>query len=96
MHLSFLKEKANILFHEDLNNSFVKKILFKASLTNNSDILNKLRKELYKKYKSRYHYFKRLGIRQFHFHLPHAISFLRFHKVSKYGDNLWNIRETII
>lgn len=35
-------------------------------------------------------------IRQFQFHLPPAVSFLRLHKLNKYGDDLFEIRKTIV
>ncbi len=36
------------------------------------------------------------GVRQFQFHEPPAISFLRVHKLNKFGDDLSAIRQTII
>ncbi|MDA3861968.1 MAG: PAS domain-containing protein, partial [Melioribacteraceae bacterium] len=36
------------------------------------------------------------GIKQFQFHLAPATSFLRLHKVSKYGDDLSSFRKTVI
>gem|GEM_PF-2316063 len=39
---------------------------------------------------------KRYDMRQFQFHLPPAISFLRVHELEKYGDDLFNIRKTIV
>ena len=35
-------------------------------------------------------------IEQFQFHLPGAISFLRLHKLEKYGDNLSGFRKTVV
>lgn len=35
------------------------------------------------------------GIRQFHFHLPNGDSLLRFHHVERFGDNLFEARESI-
>jgi diguanylate cyclase (GGDEF)-like protein len=34
-------------------------------------------------------------VRQLHFHLPNAVSFLRFHRPSKYGDSLVGVRKDI-
>ena len=36
------------------------------------------------------------GIKQFQFHKPPAISFLRLHKPQKYGDDLSSFRQTVI
>lgn len=39
---------------------------------------------------------KNFGIKQFQFHLAPATSFLRLHKVGKYGDDLSSFRKTVI
>ena len=36
------------------------------------------------------------GVKQFHFHTPPAISFLRVHKPEKYGDDLASFRKTVV
>ena len=38
----------------------------------------------------------KFGIKQFQFHIPPAISFLRVHKPSKYGDDLSSFRKTVV
>jgi diguanylate cyclase (GGDEF)-like protein len=43
-----------------------------------------------------YENLKLSDIRQFHFHLPGAISFARFHKPEKYGDSLADVRYSIV
>ena len=53
------------------------------------------KKELFKLLEPTYILLQKKGIRQFHFHLPGSISFLRFHKVRKYGDSLKGIRYSI-
>jgi diguanylate cyclase (GGDEF)-like protein/PAS domain S-box-containing protein len=35
------------------------------------------------------------GVRQFHFHRPDGDSFLRFHHPSRFGDNLFEMRESV-
>ena len=35
------------------------------------------------------------GVRQFHFHLPGAVSFLRFHRPGRFGDSLWDVRTSL-
>ena len=39
---------------------------------------------------------KNHGVRQFQFHLPPATSFLRVHKLEKFGDDLSSFRHTVI
>ncbi len=39
---------------------------------------------------------KKSGIAQFQFHIPPAISFLRLHKINKYGDDLSKFRKTVV
>ncbi|PID63213.1 MAG: hypothetical protein CR986_00235 [Ignavibacteriae bacterium] len=39
---------------------------------------------------------KKYGVAQFQFHKPPATSFLRLHKLSKFGDDLSSFRETVI
>ena len=39
---------------------------------------------------------KQYSVRQFQFHLPPAISFLRAHKAKKFGDDLSSFRKTIL
>lgn len=54
-----------------------------------------LRQQLLSKYAEFYEEMKTIGFRQFHFHLPGAVSFLRFHNPELYGDDLSGIRETV-
>ncbi len=54
-----------------------------------------LRKELFKLLDPSYKYMKQFGLRQLHFHLPGPVSFLRFHRPSKYGDSLAGVREDL-
>jgi len=42
-----------------------------------------------------YHYLTEQGVRQFHFHLPNNDSFLRFHYLNHFGDNLARARYSI-
>ncbi len=41
-------------------------------------------------------YLRKEGVAQFQFHLPPAISFLRLHKLRKYGDDLSKFRKTVL
>lgn len=53
------------------------------------------RDELHKTLDSAYQNLKTNNIRQLHFHLPHSVSFLRFHRPNKFGDSLQGVRPTI-
>lgn len=39
---------------------------------------------------------KNYGVAQFQYHLPLATSFLRLHQIEKYGDDLTQIRQTVV
>ncbi len=43
-----------------------------------------------------YNKLKENGVQQFHFHLPPATSFVRFHDYEKYGDDMSNQRFTVV
>ncbi len=70
-----------------LNNKDVKKLFAEG---NREELLKELL-PLYKNYlKPKY------DIKQFQFHKPPAISFLRLHKPSKFGDDLSSFRQTVV
>ena len=54
-----------------------------------------LRGELFRHLYKDYELMQELHVRQFHFHTQDGRSLLRFHKPTKSGDDLMNIRETI-
>ncbi|MCD4758244.1 MAG: PAS domain S-box protein [Arcobacteraceae bacterium] len=80
------KRVVEVLFDDVLNDLEVQSILNDASDGHN---LSFNREKLYKMFHLKYNYLKEKGILQFHFHLANGDSFLRFHKVDKYGDNLF-------
>jgi len=86
---------AKIFFDKGINTPQVREIMYGASHTKDTKELARLRKRLYELLQDNYRYFQAYGVRQLHFHLPKAISFLRFHKPEKYGDSLWNVRKSI-
>ncbi|MCV6606744.1 MAG: ATP-binding protein [Campylobacterales bacterium] len=69
------------------------------SLINKEKILtlmkNQDREGLHKELKQSYENLTKLGLKQLHFHLPNGDSFLRFHKPKKFGDNLFQARESV-
>lgn len=56
---------------------------------------NRLRDSLLGLLSASYEELKELNYRQLHFHFKNNVSFLRFHRPAKFGDNLTNIRSTI-
>jgi diguanylate cyclase (GGDEF)-like protein len=96
MVLLQLNHIATIFYDEKINTPAVQEIMYEASHTQDAQKLANLREKLYKMLQPAYAYFKQNGVRQLHFHLPKAISFLRFHKPDKFGDSLWDIRESIV
>ncbi|MDG4813442.1 diguanylate cyclase [Hydrogenovibrio sp. 3SP14C1] len=61
----------------------------------NSQVKDEVRAELYRKLHPIYQLLQLEHIRQLHFHLPGGISFLRFHRPAKYGDNISSVRYSI-
>ena len=54
-----------------------------------------LRQQLYDKLDNKYLRMKKYKFRQLHFHLPNTESFLRVHTPDKYGDLLYDVRESV-
>jgi len=82
------------IFENIINTKDVIKIFQKAHTA--TDLEKQIiRNDLYNLLKYKYETFTKFGIQQLHFHLPNNDSFLRFHKPSKYGDNLTSTRESV-
>ena len=81
------------LIYENIINTPEVIAIFKNA--NNKVKKDKTRKKLYALLSQKYKILTKYGIQQLHFHLPNNESFLRFHKPSKYGDNLTNIRASV-
>ncbi|BFU78758.1 hypothetical protein ALC152_19730 [Arcobacter sp. 15-2] len=90
------KTSNSFIFKSIIDNKDVL-LLQKKALDSKSAIeQDKYRKLLYKKLEHFYSHLKEYGIKQLHFHLPDNKSFLRFHKPNKYGDDLSDIRNSIV
>ncbi|MCH4888427.1 diguanylate cyclase [Acidaminobacter sp. JC074] len=57
---------------------------------------DQLRNQLFQIHKPKFDVYKELGIRQYQIHLRDAESFLRVHNPSVYGDDLTEIRRTVV
>ena len=72
----------------------VKNILYRA--LSHPKEFKKLHSKLYTLLKDDYIYMQSFGLRQLHFHLPGPISFVRFHRPDKFGDDLSKVREDLV
>jgi diguanylate cyclase (GGDEF)-like protein/PAS domain S-box-containing protein len=57
--------------------------------------IDQARLDLFRHLSPAYERMVQRGVFQFHFHLPNGDSFLRFHFPTRFGDNLFSIRESI-
>ncbi len=92
--ISFYSTTSTIVIDEILNNENIKSILIDIN-TNNETKQKELRNKLLTILKPTYDRLTNHGFRQLHFHDKVGNSFLRFHSVENYGDNLFPFRATI-
>ncbi|MCL7744103.1 diguanylate cyclase [Guyparkeria hydrothermalis] len=88
-------ELADQVFEDKINQPEVLRLMAAASRTEDPERLADLRAELLDRLGPLYERMRDKGFRQLHFHLPGAISFLRFHRPEKFGDDLWKVRTGI-
>lgn len=87
---------AQTIFTAVVNQPKVTDLMAKATATDDKNAHAELRQALYSTLKPLYDNLSRQNVRQLHFHLPGAISFLRFHRPNKFGDDLSAIRPSIV
>ncbi|WP_304545023.1 sensor domain-containing diguanylate cyclase [Sulfurimonas microaerophilic] len=92
----YLSEMAEVLYDTMVYDPKISEIMHQATITTDLQKEALLRAELYQLLQKKYEYMKKLGVRQLHFHAPGAVSFLRFHRVEKFGDSLAGIRESLM
>jgi len=92
---NYLGDLSKVFYDTAINTPDVEYLMYQATHSKSPEELKKLRDKLYKNYKSTYDYMKESGVRQLHFHLPNAVSFLRFHRPDKFGDSLLGIRPSL-
>ncbi len=85
---------ANMSFEHDVNQPYILELLDKGSKIPNNQV-NPYREKLLHDLMPTFNVLKHNSVRQFQFHLPQSISFLRFHKPEKYGDSLQGTRKTV-
>jgi diguanylate cyclase (GGDEF)-like protein len=88
------KKITRLLYDEVINRPTVIDI-FKDAREDDPEVQEMVRERLFEKLSPTYERLKALNLKQLHFHLPDNTSFLRFHKPSKFGDNLTGIRYSI-
>lgn len=84
----------NMVFKQIINSKSVGFLMAEAAKASNHE-KRKLRQKLFKKFKRLFKGMKKVNLRQMHFHLPGAISFLRMHKPEYFGDSLAELRPSI-
>lgn len=89
-----LHKNAQLIYDIEINKSDIKSLL-EQTINASEEKKNEIRTQLYNKLQNSYKTLKNYQIKQLHFHLPNNDSFLRFHRPSKFGDNLSDIRPTV-
>ncbi len=84
---------SEIVYRNDINRSEIKSTVYKALY--NEEKRGFYRAELIGRVEELYNELDEYNIRQLHFHFRDGSSFLRMHRPYKYGDNLFEVRETI-
>ncbi|MDA3832938.1 MAG: diguanylate cyclase, partial [Spirochaetales bacterium] len=89
-----LEHIADAIFQNGLNKEEILSIIAKAPDAS-AEEQQELRDLLHRKLAPAYEHMKAQGVVQLHFHLPDSISFLRFHRLHKFGDSLNGVRHSI-
>jgi len=92
---SHLTEISRIFYDIEIDKPEVLEIMAEAAATEDKKEQARLRAKLLAKLSNTYDYMHKYRVRQLHFQLPNAISFLRFHRPKKFGDPLLDVRETL-
>ncbi len=85
---------AQTIFNELINRPEIINI-FSQAATADSETKKRIRHQLYGQLEDNYRRLKQRGLKQLDFHLPNGESFLRFHRPSRYGDNLFPMRHSL-
>ncbi|HPJ34844.1 MAG TPA: diguanylate cyclase [Spirochaetota bacterium] len=93
--MSTYSEMADFIFQFYIDTDAVKKTFAMGVKTKNKYLQNRYRKELLKTLTPLYKKITLYNFRQLHFHSKNNISFLRFHRPEKYGDDLTGFRDSV-
>jgi diguanylate cyclase (GGDEF)-like protein len=91
---SSYEQFSNFIFETIVNNNETTAVLKQANIATTEE-KDQLRQDLYQAFEQIYTVSNRYQFRQFHFHLKNGESFLRMHAPDKYGDPLFDIRESV-
>ncbi|MCL7744104.1 diguanylate cyclase [Guyparkeria hydrothermalis] len=86
---------ADQVYEDRLQRPDVTAIMAEATKASAPERRAVLRDRLFASLEDLYPRLKDKGVRQFHFHLPGAVSFLRFHRPERFGDSLWDVRASL-
>ena len=93
---NFYRQKAQSIYSLFIDKEDILELMHTVNSTQDPTVREKERTRLFEKLKDKYDVFKKVGIKQLHFHLEDTTSFLRFHKPSKFGDKLHDIRYSLV
>ncbi|MCD6390157.1 MAG: diguanylate cyclase [Desulfobulbaceae bacterium] len=85
---------ADVIFQNHINRDEILAIMARANSATEEE-QTRQRELLWEKLSTLYENLYDHGVRQFHFHLPEANSFLRFHHPSFFGESLQGVRHSI-
>ncbi len=88
----FQAQFARQVFEDNLDQPEILFLVHQAANTEDMATRARLRQDLFERLGPLYARLKTRGVRQLHFHLPGAISFARFHRPERFGDDLWPVR----
>lgn len=89
---SYQRTLAQEMVIDHLRVPAVVELMQRAATTTDPNERARLRERLRARLLPVYERMKGNGFRQLHFHLPGAVSFLRFHRPESFGDDLWDVR----
>ncbi|WP_322520642.1 diguanylate cyclase [Guyparkeria halophila] len=89
---SYQRTLAEEVVIDHLRTPAVVELMHQAATTTQESERARLRERLHARLLPIYERMKGNGFRQLHFHLPGAVSFLRFHRPASFGDDLWDVR----
>ncbi|MGC9351172.1 MAG: diguanylate cyclase, partial [Sulfurovum sp.] len=88
--------KVSKLLYDQIINTPEVIALFKYASSEDPRIQESVREKLYTKLLPVYRSLQSINLKQLHFHRSDMRSFLRFHRVEKYGDSLEGIRPSLV
>lgn len=92
LSLKAQRDSADVIYDMTIKDKKVISIFSQAWLIKDNVKRDKLREQLLEELKGKYELLKEKGVLQYHFTFPDNITFLRMHKIDKYGDDLSTIR----